>query len=102
MVLVPAVWSRGLPPWPASFSAEDFDAQREESDYQYVEEPRNQRKPKQQDDSPYDSEDYVSESDTRSSSSSGAGYYGGFSPKAIVLRDDQSIEARFPFPEFPK
>ena len=32
----------------------------------------------------------------------GQGYFQGFAPREIVLDDNQSIESRFAFPDFPK
>jgi hypothetical protein len=34
--------------------------------------------------------------------SDGQGYFQGFGPREIVLDDNQSIESRFAFPDFPK
>lgn len=114
-MVAPAVWSGPVPlSWPAQFDIEDYQDQSEDAPVfrSEVESPSFQRLPKQletQDFMPEEDEPRYASSaqqDTESrdysgkSSSSGAGYY-NYAPKSIVLNDDNSYEARFPFPAFP-
>lgn len=100
MVIVPTVYGRVLQGWPAA--VDDFQDQPEEP----VEEDKMMEKT-----SAGEVRHYAPPKETYSpepheyegaSASNDQGYFQGFAPKSIVLDDNQSIESRFAFPDFPK
>lgn len=97
MVLAPAVYGRVLQGWPGAL--DDFQDQPEERmDDSMTMEPKEER-------SNYEtpSENFEpAPRDYEEARSNNQGYFQDFAPKSIILDDNQSIESRFAFPDFPK
>lgn len=94
MVLAPTVYGRVLQGWTGA--VDDFQEPAEERMDPMLEpkEERNYEPP---------SENFEpAPRDYEGVGSNNQGYFQDFAPKSIILDDNQSIESRFAFPDFPK
>lgn len=94
MVIAPAVYGRVLQGWAGA--VDDFQDPAEErmDDMHEPQEERNFEPP---------SENFEpAPRENQEARSNNQGYFQDFAPKSIILDDNQSIESRFAFPDFPK